>query len=62
MEKQPPLFNQSFKVKITQLVIYGLGANTHILWWNESDYKKPGVPGLKTSQLFTVIVIAHDDT
>ena len=24
-EKQPPLFNQSFKVKITLLVIYGLG-------------------------------------
>ena len=28
------------------LVIYGLGGghtHTHTLWWNESDFKKPGV-------------------
>ena len=32
LEKQPPLFNQSYKVKITSLVIYGLGGiYTHIL-------------------------------
>ena len=32
-EKQPQLFNQSFKVKITPLIIYGLGGgrtHTHI--------------------------------
>ena len=52
------LFNQSFKVKITPLVIYGLKGghtHTHILWRYESDFKKPGAPacgrrtpGLKT--------------
>ena len=41
-EKQPQLINQSYKDM--PLVIYGLGGvHTHILWWNESDYKKPGV-------------------
>ena len=28
-------------LKITPLVIYGLrGVHTHILWWNEKDYKQ----------------------
>ena len=38
-----------------------LGVYTHILWWNESDYKKPGgrwpvrvasAPGLKLYELW----------
>ena len=48
------IIQQSSKVKITPLVINSLGGgHTHILWWNESDFKKPGalaygwrVPGL----------------
>ena len=57
LEKQPPLFNQSYKVKIILLVIYGLGGvHTHTrtrthTFAGESDFKKPGVrqpPGLKS--------------
>ena len=39
--KAAQLFNQSFKAKITPLVIYGLrGVHTHSRI--ESDFKKPG--------------------
>ena len=41
-EKQPQLFSQSFKIKITPLVIYGLRGEytrSHILWRHESDFK-----------------------
>ena len=45
--KQPLLFNQSYKAKITLLVIYGLrGIHTHTYTHthsrSESDFKKPG--------------------
>ena len=47
-EKTASIIQPIANIKITQLVINGLGAYTHILWWNESDEKKLGVPGLKT--------------
>ena len=45
-EKHPQLSNELFEVKVTPLVIYGLGAYTHTCMYtlaDESDYKKPGV-------------------
>ena len=44
-EKQQELLNQSYKVKITPLVIYGLRVGTHIhihTYLHESDFGKPG--------------------
>ena len=42
LKRKPQLFKQLYKIQITPLVIYGLGGvHTHILWRNESDYKKP---------------------
>ena len=63
--KKAQLVGQSFNVKITPLVIYGLEGvhmHAHILWWNESDYKKPGARrlcGLKNYQLSNIYVPAN---
>ena len=42
--KQQKLFNQSYNVKITPLIIYGLGAYTHMRTYpHKSDFKKPAM-------------------
>ena len=51
-QKAAKIYSTNYlKSKFPQLVIYGLGGEhthihiyTHILYWHEGDFKKPGTP------------------